>query len=158
MFISLALACQPKYLFLDEAFDGLDPLARLEFKRGLIQLQDKGGTVIIASHSLRELEDICDSFALLDGHKVKTYGKIEGELSQLRKYQIVFPNSIGRDDLPFECLHYEKEGRVIRIVVRGDTDKIRKEIDDLKPLVVDEIPVDFEDMFIYEVGERGYIK
>lgn len=158
MFISLALACKPKYLFLDEAFDGLDPLARLEFKRGLIELQEKGTSVIIASHSLRELEDICDSFALLDGHSVKAHGKIDGELEKLRKYQLVFERNIERDELPFECIHFEKTGRVIKIVVRGDLDETRAKIDEMRPLIVDEIPMDFEDMFIYEVGERGYIK
>ena len=59
VFVALALACRPKYLLLDEAFDGLDPLARLIFKRGLIELvEEKGSTVVISSHSLRELEDI----------------------------------------------------------------------------------------------------
>ncbi len=158
LFISLALACKPKYLFLDEAFDGLDPLARLEFKRGLIDLQEQGSSVVIASHSLRELEDICDSFALLDGHSVKAYGKIEGELSKLSKFQLVFERNVEREDLPFECLHFEKTGRVIRVVVRGDAEKTRELIASMDPLIVDEIPMDFEDMFLYEVGERGYLK
>lgn len=158
IFISLALACRPKYLFLDEAFDGLDPLARLEFKRGLIQLQEIGSSVIIASHSLRELEDICDSFALLDGHSVKAHGKIDDELSKLRKYQLVFDRDIEQEDFPFECIHFVKTGRVIKIVVRGETEKIRAKIDALNPLIVDEVPMDFEDMFIYEAGERGYLK
>lgn len=158
LFISLALACQPKYLFLDEAFDGLDPLARLEFKRGLIKLQEKGTSVIIASHSLRELEDICDSFALLDKQNVKSYGNIDSELSKLNKFQLVFSRDFSREELPFECLHFEKTGRVIKIVVRGDADEIRGKIDALKPLIVDEIPIDFEDMFIYEVERRGYVK
>lgn len=158
MFISLALACRPKYLFLDEAFDGLDPLARLAFKRGIIELQEEGSSVVIASHSLRELEDICDSFALIDGHRVKAYGKIEGELSKLTKLQLVFRKEVEREELPFECLHFEKTGRVIRIVVRGETEEIRHKIDEMEPLIVDEIPMDFEDMFIYEVEERGYLK
>lgn len=158
IFISLALACRPKYLFLDEAFDGLDPLARLEFKRGLIELQEQGTSVVIASHSLRELEDICDSFALLDGHVVKSYGKIDNELSKLNKYQLVFATNIEQKDLPFECIHFEKTGRVIKVVVRGDSEEVRAKIAAMKPLIVDEIPMDFEDLFIYEVGERGYIK
>lgn len=158
IFISLALACRPKYLFLDEAFDGLDPLARLEFKRGLIELQEQGTSVVIASHSLRELEDICDSFALLDGHVVKAYGKIDNELSKLNKYQLVFAENIEQKDLPFECIHFEKTGRVIKVVVRGDSEEVRAKIATMKPLIVDEIPMDFEDLFIYEVGERGYIK
>ncbi len=158
LFISLALACKPKYLFLDEAFDGLDPLARLEFKRGLIKMQESGSSVVIASHSLRELEDICDSFALIDGRKVKAYGKIDGELSKLSKFQIVFATETDPDRLPVECIHIKKTGRVIRIVARGDADEIRAKIEEMHPLVVDEIPMDFEDMFIYEVSERGYIE
>ena len=158
MFISLALACKPKYLFLDEAFDGLDPLARLEFKRGIIELQEAGNTVIIASHSLRELEDISDSFALIDGHSVKACGKIDNALSKMSKFQLVFDRNIERDDLPFECLHFEKTGRVVKIVVKGDSSETRAQIEALHPLVCDEIPMDFEDMFIYEVGERGYLK
>ena len=158
LFIALALACKPKYLLLDEAFDGLDPLARLEFKRGLIELQEGGTSVIIASHSLRELEDICDSFALLDDKSVKVYGDIEGELSQLGKFQLVFNEDLNRESLPFACLHYEKTGRVIRVVVKGNLDEIRTCIEKMNPVVCDEIPVDFEDMFIYEVGERGYLK
>ena len=158
IFISLALACRPKYLFLDEAFDGLDPLARLEFKRGLIELQETGSSVVIASHSLRELEDICDSFALLDGHSVKAYGKIDSELSKLCKFQLVFEKEVERKELPFDCIHFEKTGRVIKIVVRGDAEEIRAKIDGMKPLIVDEIPMDFEELFIYEVGERGYLQ
>lgn len=157
-FISLALACKPKYLLLDEAFDGLDPLARLEFKRGLIELQESGSSVVIASHSLRELEDICDSFALLDNKSVKVYGDIAGELSQLGKFQLVFNEDLNRENLPFECLHYEKTGRVMRVVVKGNLEEIRTCIEKMNPVVCDEIPVDFEDMFIYEVEERGYLK
>ncbi len=155
MFLSIAFACAPEYLFLDEAFDGLDPLARLECKRGLIQMQEKGCTVVIASHSLRELEDICDSFALLDGHKVKNYGRIDEELEKLKKYQLVFEKELSENDLPFPCLKFERTGRVVKIVVRGSEEEIRGKIDALHPLVVDEIPMDFEDLFLYEAGERG---
>ncbi len=157
-FAALAFATKPKYLLLDEAFDGLDPLARLEFKRGLIELQEQGGTVVISSHSLRELEDICDSFCLIDGQTVKAYGKIDDEISNLCKLQLAFDRELDQSDLPFDCLHFEKTGRVLRIVVRGDEEEIMQKVQTLNPLVVDKIPMDFEDMFIYEVENRGYIE
>ena len=158
LFISAALAASPRYLLLDEAFDGLDPLARLEFKRGLIELVEGGTSVVIASHSLRELEDICDSFALLDGHTVRASGKLETELRRIKKYQLVFEKDTDREDFPFECLQFEKTGRVLRIVVRGEEEDIRAAIDSMHPLIVDEIPMDFEDLFLSEAGERGYLK
>lgn len=154
MFISAALACKPQYLLLDEAFDGLDPLARLEFKRGLIELQGSGATVIIASHSLRELEDICDSFILIDRNTVKVCGRIEDALDDIFKLQLVFEGDVTERDLPFECVRFDKLGRVITVVAHGDKDELVAKLDALKPLVVDEIPMDFEDYFIEEVSRR----
>lgn len=158
LFIAAALACRPEYLFLDEAFDGLDPLARLEFKRGLIQLQEEGSTVVIASHSLRELEDICDSFILIDENTVKMSGNIESALSKLFKLQIAFAQSVEEADLPFPCVSFEKTGRVITLVARGDKESALSALEKMHPLILDEIPMDFEDLFISEVQERGYLK
>ncbi len=158
LFIAAALACSPKYLFLDEAFDGLDPLARLEFKRGLIKLQESGSTVIIASHSLRELEDICDSFVLVDNNAVKVCGKIENALENMFKFQLVFANDVEAADLPFECVQFTKTGRVITAVGRGKAEEAKARLEAMNPVVMEEIPMDFEDMFIEEVQSRGYLK
>ncbi|MCD8309433.1 MAG: ABC transporter ATP-binding protein [Clostridia bacterium] len=158
LFVSIALACKPKYLFLDEAFDGLDPLARLEFKRGIIELQQEGSTVVIASHSLRELEDICDSFALLDNSSVKSYGKIDGALDKIVKLQIVFDREVLREELPLNLVKFERTGRVVRIVARGEKQEIMDRISAMHPAVIDEIPMDFEDLFIAEVEDKGYLK
>ncbi len=159
LFVSVALACKPRYLLLDEAFDGLDPLARLEFKRALIDLQqEKGCTIIIASHALRELEDICDSFILIDESTVKVSGKIESALDNIFKLQLAFEKPLSREELPFECLRFETNGRVITIVVKGDKEEIMKQLNEMNPLILEEISMDFEDMFIEEVLERGYLK
>lgn len=157
-FVAAALACKPEYLLLDEAFDGLDPLARLEFKRGLIKLQETGTTILIASHALRELEDICDSFVLIDNNTVKVCGKIENALDNIFKLQLAFEENLEPSDLPFKYVSAEKNGRVITVVVRGDKERIKETIAALKPLIMEEIHMDFEDMFIEEVTERGYLK
>lgn len=158
LFIAIALACKPKYLLLDEAFDGLDPLARLEFKRGLITLQESGATVIIASHSLRELEDICDSFILIDNTCVRACGKIDSALDNLVKLQLAFEGDITEEELPVKCVHFEKTGRVITAVVRGDKEAVKEKLAAMKPIIMEEIPMDFEDMFIEEVKSRGYLQ
>lgn len=158
LFISVALACRPEYLFLDEAFDGLDPLARLEFKRGLIKIQENGCTVIIASHSLRELEDICDSFILIDETNVRVSGNIEKALSNIFKLQLAFRENIQPENLPFEYIRAEVSGRVITVVARGNKAEITAKISEMKPLIMEEIPMNLEDLFIEEVQERGYLK
>lgn len=152
--IAAALACKPKYLLLDEAFDGLDPLARMTFKRELIELWESGTTVIIASHSLRELEDICDSFILIDRATVKVCGKIADALDNIFKFQMAFDKPIAQSELGFEVIRFDTVGRVVTVVAHGDKEEIEKKIEALNPLVVDEIPMDFEDMFIEEVGDK----
>ena len=91
LFIALAISICPKYLFLDEAFDGLDPLARLIFKRELLDLiEEKQITVVISSHSLRELEDICDKYGLLDQGRIDSKGNINESKAIYHKYQLAF--------------------------------------------------------------------
>ena len=154
-FAALALACRPRYLLLDEAFDGLDPLARLELKRGLIEQEEC--TVLISSHSLRELEDICSGFALLDGGTIADAGDIHDALGKVHKFQFALEKEVRREDIPFECLSFEAEGRVARIVVRGEPEYILRMLEALHPLFVEEIAVDFEELFLCEVQKRGYM-
>ena len=154
-FAALALACRPKYLLLDEAFDGLDPLARLELKRGIISLE--GTTAVISSHSLRELEDICSGFALLDGGAVADAGDLSETLERVHKFQAAFEEPVPRERFPFECLSFESEGRVVRFVVRGEREEIVSALKALSPIFVEEIKVDFEELFLCEVKSRGYL-
>lgn len=160
VFISLAISVRPKYLFLDEAFDGLDPLARLTFKRALIDLKEETNcTVIISSHSLRELEDICDSFGLLDHGQITSSGQINDEIDKVHKYQLVFNNEQTKESFSnLNVLSYSKIGRVIKIVLKGNSVEIEKEISKFNPILIDKIPIDFEELFIYEVESRGYLK
>lgn len=151
IFIAAAFACKPKYLLLDESFDGLDPLARLEFKRGIIDMQGEGATVVIASHSLRELEDICDSFILIDNNEVKVCGKIEDALDNITKLQVVFKTEVSESDIPFPCIRFTRVGRVITIVARGDKQGLLDKLNGMNPLIIDEVGMDFEDYFIEEV-------
>ena len=154
-FAALALATRPKYLLLDEAFDGLDPLARLELKRGIISLE--GTTAVISSHSLRELEDICSGFALLDGGAVADAGDLSETLERVHKFQAAFEEPVPRERFPFECLSFESEGRVVRFVVRGEREEIVSALKALSPIFVEEIKVDFEELFLCEVRSRGYL-
>ncbi len=155
MFVSLALASRPKYLLLDEAFDGLDPNARLSFKRALIELsEDNGCTTIIASHSLRELSDICTNFAMIGNGSILQSGDLLDHLGTVHKYQAAFNRDITRADFPFECIKFECTGRVAQFIVRGDADKVQEEIAKAEPLFCEEIPVDFEEYFLIETEQR----
>lgn len=159
VFVSLAFAIAPKYLLLDEAFDGLDPLARIVFKKGIIKLvEERGSTVIISSHSLRELEDVCDSYGILDHGNITCSGDLENDLTKLHKFQAAFDKEIAEEDLDFPCMTFTRTGKVVRLIAKGETEELLSKMQALQPLFVEEIEVDFEELFIAEVEARGYLQ
>ncbi len=159
VFISLALAIKPKYLLLDEAFDGLDPLARLACKRAIIELvEDKKTTVIISSHSLRELEDICDSYGLLDNKVISSSGDIVEATTSVHKYQVAFDVVPNIDELNLDIKSYSINGRIVTLFTKDDYETFSNKINVYNPLLIDEIQIDFEELFILEVESRGYLK
>lgn len=159
VYLCLALAIAPKYLLLDEAFDGLDPLARLTFKRIILSLmEEKEMTIIISSHSLRELEDICDCYGLLDGGVIESSGDIESSLNQYHKYQLAFENDFDESLLQhLKIVSFEKVGRVMQIVFFGDETQIETSLLSLNPIIMDKLTIDFEELFILKVKKEGYI-
>ncbi len=159
VYLCIALAIAPKYLLLDEAFDGLDPLARLTFKRIILSLmEEKEMTIIISSHSLRELEDICDCYGLLDGGVIESSGDIESSLNQYHKYQIAFNNDFDESLLQhLNIISFEKVGRVMQIVFSGEEKQIETSLLSLSPIIMDKLTIDFEELFILKVKKEGYI-
>lgn len=153
-----ALSIHPKLILLDEAYDGLEPLARLRLKRALTDLiEDEGVSVIISSHSLKELEDICDSYGILEEGKMVTYGDLLESKDNIHKYQIAFAEDRTKEDFKdFDILHFEKEGRVYQLVIRGNEEEIQSQLEQMHPLLLDVLNVNFEELFIYELESRGY--
>lgn len=158
LYVALALAVRPKYLLLDEAFDGLDPLARLAFKKAINKAVEEDGTgVIISSHSLRELEDFCDCYALIDKMTVASSGDIAERVDRYCKFQLAFVNEIS--DAMFASLpvvSLERNGRFVRIVLEGRQEQMKSMLEALNPAVIEQMPMDFEEMFIHEVERKGY--
>lgn len=157
VFIALALAVKPKYLLLDEAFDGLDPLSRKIFKDAIISLVEEGRTtVLIASHSLRELEDFCDQFILIDSNIIKNQGDIAEHVGSLCKFELAFTQAVSEEafsHLPVAALVIKN--RFVQIVLEGNSQEMREKLEALSPAVMDEMPLDFEETFICDVRKGG---
>ena len=156
-FILMALAISPKLLLLDESFDGLDPMMRLLFKRAISEcIEKKDISIIISSHNLRELEDICDAFAILEDAHIETSGMIDDTKEAIHKIQIAFREEKNREDFEsLDIMHYAKTGRIITLVVKGNLEEIKHQIQSLDPLMRDILPVNLEEIFIYEMERKG---
>ena len=157
VFLLFALAIKPKLLMLDEAFDGLDPFVRLNFKKALFELlSDEEITVIISSHNLKELEDICDCFGILENGVIKTSGDLNISKDLVNKYQIVFKEEKTRENFKgLDILHFSTSGRVINMVIKGNVEEVTQKLMMYNPLLLDVLKVNFEELFIYEIESRG---
>ena len=155
----LALSTCPDYLFLDEIFDGLDPVARHLLKKILIgHVIEHKLTVIIASHNLRELEDLCDRVCLMHRGRVVMERDIDTLRLEFRKVQIAF-NQIPNVPNMFEgidVVNVWRNGNVFNVTIRGTEDEFMPKINALDPAYVSAMPLTLEEIFISEMGAAGY--
>lgn len=156
--IILALSAKPKYIFFDETFDGLDPVMR-SFVKSLIydDVASRNMTTVLASHSLRELEDICDSLVLLHGGKVLLENNINDLKSSVYKVQVAFDYDY--DETLFEGLtvsQFSKQGTVSNIIIKGEMEETKAFIESKKPVLFDILPLTLEEVFTEKMKEFGY--
>ena len=156
-YIAVALAIRPRYLFLDESFDGLDPLARHTVKEELAAMADEdGATIIISSHSLSELESFCDKYAVIDNKRVSSSGDIADRVEKYCKFMLGFADGFSEEMLSdFPVISIKASGKFVNAVFEGEADEIEERLKALSPTVLEEIPINFEEIFISEVSKEA---
>ena len=154
----LAMCCMPDYLILDEPVDGLDPVMRRQVWSLLMgDVAQRGTTVLVSSHNLRELEDVCDHVGILNHGKVL----LERSLSDLQdntvKLQVAY-QGVTEPPLPAELniLHRSHVGRVYTYIIRGSSREIMRRMQITEPVLLESIPLTLEEIFIYELGGVDY--
>lgn len=155
----LGVCAGTKYLFCDETFDGLDPVMRQAAKSILAyEVSEREFTPIIASHNLRELEDICDHVGLLHRGGVLLSKDVEEMKLQIHKVQCVIPEIQEEEKLlgELDVLQFEKRLSLLTMVVRGSHEEIMSKIQEKHPLFAEAIPLTLEEIFISETEVAGY--
>ncbi|MGN0689693.1 MAG: ABC transporter ATP-binding protein [Oscillospiraceae bacterium] len=153
------LACKTDFLLLDEAFDGLDPTMRIIVKRMLVDaMLDRKLTVVISSHNLKEINEVCDTVALLHKGKILFNRDLDSVKGNIHKVQAAFAVDYNsKEDFEgLEVLHYERTGSVCYLIIKGTEEEIREKLKIKKPIVLDIIPLSLEEIFIYEMEGLGY--
>ena len=148
----LALCCNPELLVLDEPVDGLDPVMRRQVWSLLMgDVAQRGTTVLVSSHNLRELEDVCDHVGIMNHGKML----LERSLSELQdnivKIQLALPED---RQLPegLDILHHSLTGRLHQLILRGRAEELTNRLSAVQPLFLDVLPLSLEEIFIYELG------
>ena len=155
----LALSAKPKYLLLDEIFDGLDPVIRRLVKQLIINdVSDRGMSVIIASHNMRELEDICDHIAFLHRGNLVVEDDVDEIKTQVHKFHAAFDRDFDQNEIigGLEILNIKRSGNLISFTAKGNKEDIEKIIKALEPIFMESLPLTLEEIFMCEMEVAGY--
>ena len=152
------ICANTEYLFCDETFDGLDPVMRQAVKSIFAaDMEDRNLTPIIASHNLRELEDICDHVGLLHKGGILLSRDLDDMKLNIHKIQCVLQPGMGPEDLvTLKCLSSEQRGRLLTLTVRGTREEVEEKIKAYEPVFFECIPLTLEEIFISETEVAGY--
>ena len=154
----LSLCCDPELLVLDEPVDGLDPVMRRQVWSLLMgDVAQRGTTVLVSSHNLRELEDVCDHVGVLSHGKVLLERSLNDLQDNVVKLQLAFQDG----ELPklpedLNVLHKSQLGRVFTLIVRGNPAEVRTRMAVYSPILMEALPLSLEEIFIYEMGGEHY--
>ena len=152
----IAMSLAPDVLILDEPVDGLDPVMRRQvWSLVMADVADRGTTVLVSSHNLRELEDVCDHVGILDHGKLLLERNLNDLQENIVKVMIAFPEGRG---LPkdLNILHDSATGRMHTMILRGNAETLAAYLNAANPQYMDFMPLSLEEIFIYELGGADY--
>ncbi|MGG1676937.1 ABC transporter ATP-binding protein [Neobacillus sp. NRS-1170] len=155
----LALSANPEILILDEPLDGLDPVVRKKVKNLLIHdVAEREMTILISSHNLHEIEDICDYIGIIHNGTLLIEKELDDLKADIHKIQVAYKDGTPPEKLLLNLnpLHTEKRGSVYLFIVRGEVAALTKQIRQTNPVIFDLLPLTLEEIFIYEMGDIGY--
>ena len=154
----LALATRSKYMFFDETFDGIDPVIRNFFKKAIAkQMEEDKTTIIMTSHNLRELEDICDNLGLLYNGGILFESDIDSIKTNMFKVQISLKEDFDKEDFKdLEVLSFKKVGSIATLIIKDEKQESRDILEKMNPIILDYLPLTLEEVFIYEMEALGY--
>ncbi len=153
----LAICCKPELLILDEPVDGLDPVMRRQIWSIIMaEVAEQEMTVLVSSHNLRELEDVCDHVGIMHRGRVMVERSLSDLQGSVTKIQVACQSGVPKLPEGFEVLHMSNTGRVYTLIVKGDPAEAERALSQDNPMIVDVLPLTLEEIFIYEMGGADY--
>ncbi len=153
----LSIATRPDVLILDEPVDGLDPVMRRQIWSIIMgDVTERGTTVLVSSHNLRELEDVCDHVGIMVNGRLSIERSLDELVGSVTKVQVAYEGEMPALPSDIQILHQTSTGRIHTLILRGGPGMAMEALKDTNPLLIDELPLTLEEIFIYEMGGEGY--
>ena len=152
----VAVSLRPEILILDEPVDGLDPVMRRQIWSIIMaDVAENGTTVLVSSHNLRELEDVCDHVGIMNNGRIMIERSLADLQENIVKIQLALPDG-GMLPEGLDILHKSSTGRLQSLIMHGNADELVERLGTAKPLFIDVVPLTLEEIFIYELGGADY--
>ncbi len=154
----LAMSTRPDVLLLDESFDGLDPAKRALMRELIIEYaSETGASVIISSHNLHELENMCDHVGLINGKKLVINTSVDDMSASVCKFRVIFNDKRDKEDFTgFDIKDFKRDGKIITMVIAGDYEEVEEKLSDMAPLLLEKYPLTLEEIFLNEMEDKNY--
>lgn len=154
----LGISTTPEYLFLDESFDGLDPAKRNIMNSMIIDYTaEKNASVIISSHNLHEITDICDHVGLINGKHIALDCSVDDISTDRCKFRLVFSEDKAQEDFKaFDIKKFKSDGKIITLSLKGNEDENEQKLRAMKPLLIEKFPLTLEEIFLEEMEDSDY--
>lgn len=154
----LAMSTRPEILLLDESFDGLDPAKRALMRELIIEYaSETGASVIISSHNLHELENMCDHVGLINGKKLVINTSVDDMSASVCKFRVIFNDKRDQEDFTgFDIKDFKRDGKIITMVIAGDYEEVEQKLSDMAPLLLEKYPLTLEEIFLNEMEDKNY--
>lgn len=153
----LSICCRPELLILDEPVDGLDPVMRRQIWSIILSdVAEHGTTVLVSSHNLRELEDVCDHVGIMNEGKILIEKSLSDLQGSVTKVQVAFAGELPKLPDEVQLLHKVSTGRVHTLILKGEPRRAKAVMEQMQPLLLDVLPLTLEEIFIYELGGVDY--
>ena len=152
----VAVSLRPEILILDEPVDGLDPVMRRQIWSIIMaDVAENGTTVLVSSHNLRELEDVCDHVGIMNNGRIMIERSLADLQENIVKIQLALPDG-GMLPEGLDILHKSSTGRLQSLIMHGSADELEERLAAAQPLFIDVVPLTLEEIFIYELGGADY--
>lgn len=160
-FIILALSAMPDYLFLDEAFDGIDPMMRDLVRQLLLEaIAERNMGIVLSSHNLRELEDLCDRVGVINGKRIVYDADVNDMRINKNKYKVIFNGDFNEhallSGLDVPCRNSKREGPVLTFIADGPVEEVTQKLTAHHPLLLETLPLTLEEIFLIEMEAQTY--
>lgn len=113
--LAQAIINDPELVILDEPTSGLDPIGSREMKDLILEFKRQGKTVVLCSHLLSDVQDICDRIAIFNKGVVQVMGSVKELLSQKDVVEFMVKNLSGNDIQAVAAFIKSRNGDVLSI-------------------------------------------